>query len=269
MRATTSMTKKLRFISATETSSTLLTLAESFFWIEAADIKIELRNATSLMAVCFGARFKPATKGFVFLAELVHEATNEFWFGFQDGGWDWESRPSETVFHMTVHIQPTVSEAAEAELVSFGNDGFGPTDSFCRRNHRVYPDNDVRFRETGLAEVSYFLKPIISWLDIGFEDRTPEPRRRSVKDKLILHGQHRFFPGGCWHALRDKNCGGDIASFDWIDPVIIESNIASFSNPELDTHNEPRFLQPKLVKNIGTEKTSERLDVREMRILEL
>lgn len=203
MRATTSMTKKLRFISATETSSTLLTLAESFFWIEAADIKIELRNATSLMAVCFGARFKPATKGFVFLAELVHEATNEFWFGFQDGGWDWESRPSETVFHMIVHIQPTVSEAAKAELVSLGNDGFGPTNSFCRRNHRVNADDYVRFREAGSAEIRHFLKPLRCRLDIRFENCTSETRRRGVKDQTILHCQHCFFPGERWYALRD------------------------------------------------------------------
>ena len=106
MRATTSVIEKLRLVPATETSSTLLTLAGGFFRIEAADMKIELRNATSLMAVGLGARFKPATKGFVFLAELVHEATNKSWISFPDRGWDWESRPSETVFYVTVNIQP-------------------------------------------------------------------------------------------------------------------------------------------------------------------
>ena len=106
VRATTSTIEKLRLVSATETSSTLLTLAGSFFWVEVTDLEIEFRNATSLMAVGLGARFKPATKGFVSLAELVHEATNEFWVGFPDGGWDRESRPSKTVFYVTVDIQP-------------------------------------------------------------------------------------------------------------------------------------------------------------------
>lgn len=106
MRATTSAIEKLRLVPATETSRTLLTLAGSFFWGEAADLEIELRNATSLMAVGLGARFKPATKGFVSLAELVHEATNESWISFLDGGWDWESRPGETVFYVTVYVHP-------------------------------------------------------------------------------------------------------------------------------------------------------------------
>lgn len=144
MRTTTSMIEKLRLVSAIETSSTLLTLTGDFFRIEAADMKIELRNAASLMAVCFGARFEPAAKGFVFLAELVHEATNKSWVGFPDGGWDWESRPGETVFYMTVHVHPRIAKTPEAEFVGLGNDGFGPTDSFCRRNHRIYPNDDVR-----------------------------------------------------------------------------------------------------------------------------
>ena len=104
--ATTSVIEKLFFVSATETSSTLLTLAGGFFRIETADMKIELRNATSLMAVGLGARFKPTTKSFVSLAELVHEATNESWISFPDRGWDWESRPGKTVFYVTVNIQP-------------------------------------------------------------------------------------------------------------------------------------------------------------------
>ena len=106
MRATTSVIEKLRLVTATETSRTLLTLAGGFFRIEVTDLEIELRNATSLMAVGLGARFKPATKGFVSLAELVHEATNEFWISFPDGGWDWESRPSETIFYVTVYVHP-------------------------------------------------------------------------------------------------------------------------------------------------------------------
>ena len=106
VRASASVVEKLFFVSATETSSTLLTLAGGFFRIEAADMKIELRNATSLMAVGLGARFKPATKSFVSLAELVHEATNESWISFPDRGWDWESRPSETVFYVTVYVHP-------------------------------------------------------------------------------------------------------------------------------------------------------------------
>lgn len=256
MRTTTSMIEKLRLVFATETSSTLLTLAGDFFRIEAADMKIELRNAASLMAVCFGARFEPAAKGFVFLAELVHGATNKSWVGFPDGGWDWESRPGETVFYMTVHVHPRIAKTPEAEFVGLGNDGFGPTDSFCRRNHRIYPNDDVRFRKADLAEVCYFFEPILSWLDIGFEDRTSKPRCRGVKDQTILHGQHCFFPGGRWHALRDKNRGGDIAIPDWIDPAIIEGNVSTFCDAELDdTHNKPHFLQPKLVKNRNIRET--------------
>ena len=106
VRASASVVEKLFFVSATETSSTLLALAGGFFRSEAADMKSELRNATSLMAVGLGARFKPASKSFVSRAELVHEDTNESWISFPDRGWDWESRPSETVFYVTVYVHP-------------------------------------------------------------------------------------------------------------------------------------------------------------------
>ena len=104
VRATTSVIEKLRLVPATETSSTLLTLAGGFFRIEAADMKIELRNATSLMAVGLGARFEPATHGFICGAELVYEAVDEFWICLPDRRRDWQTRLQEAGSNVSVYI---------------------------------------------------------------------------------------------------------------------------------------------------------------------